>query len=42
MEVSAEARVPEEDEIATEELNGGSSVEEENKFQKAIASWKGT
>ena len=38
MEVSAETRVPEDDEV---EAIGATATEEENKFQTALASWRG-
>lgn len=41
MEVSAEKRLPEEDEIAGDHVNPPASTEQENKFQQAIASWRG-
>jgi hypothetical protein len=38
MEASAETRVPEDDEA---EAIGATATEEENKFQTALASWRG-
>lgn len=41
MEVSAETRVPENDEVEVNQAIGTPATEEENKFQTAIASWRG-
>lgn len=41
MEVSAETRLPEEDEVAADQVSEPATTEQENKFQQAIASWRG-
>ena len=41
MEVSAETRLPEEDELSANEAPEAGTSEQENKFQRAIASWRG-
>jgi hypothetical protein len=41
MEVSAETRLPEEDEVAADHVNPPATTEQENKFQQAIVSWRG-
>lgn len=42
MEVSAETRLPEEDEVVGDHVSQPVTTEQENKFQQAIASWRGT
>lgn len=41
MEVSAETRLPDGDEVAPGPVNGTGTTAQENKFQRAIASWRG-
>lgn len=40
--MSAETRLPEEDEVVGDHVSQPVTTEQENKFQQAIASWRGT